>query len=259
MSLQGKRILVTRAKAQASALSLQIQKNGGVPIELPLITCTEITDKTAIDNAIKTIHTYDWIVFTSKNGIDFFMKEYKAFRRDSEIPCKIAVVGKKTEDSLLSYGLKADLLPETFVAESLLQSLRKVVRTNERVLIPRGNLARNVIPDGLRANQIFVQELTVYKTVIEKRSKDHLYNTIKNGDIDIVTFTSSSTVDHFVRLLEGTNWREYIDQLMFVSIGPITTQTMVKNQIPVHIEPEEYTIQGMLTSIKEALQEEESC
>ncbi|RXI98440.1 uroporphyrinogen-III synthase [Anaerobacillus alkaliphilus] len=259
MSLQGKRILVTRAKAQASALSFQIQKNGGVPIELPLITITGITDKTAILNAINTIHTYNWIVFTSKNGIDFFMKEYMAYRRDIKIPCKIAVVGKKTEESLLSYGLKADLLPETFVAESLLQSLSKVVHRGERVLIPRGNLARDVISDGLRANQIFVQELTVYETVIEKSSKDHLYRAIKNHEIDIVTFTSSSTVDYFVRLLEGTKWREYIEQLMFVSIGPITTKTMLKHRLPVHIEPEEYTIQGMLTSIMETLKEERSC
>lgn len=256
MSLQGKRILVTRAKAQASALSLQIQKNGGVPIELPLISCVEVDEKEEIIAAITTLHTYDWIVFTSKNGIDFFMKEYLKRLGNQRIPCKIAVVGKKTEDSLVYYGLTADLLPEKFVAESLLESLVKVVPTGARVLIPRGNLARDVIPDGLRAKHIIVQELTVYETVIEKSSKEQLYDAIKNREIDIITFTSSSTVDHFVQLLQGTNWREYIDKIIFVSIGPITTRTMRQNRLPVHIEPEEYTIQGMLSSIMETLKEE---
>ncbi len=258
MDLHGKRILVTRAKAQASALSLKIKELGGIPIEMPLITCKEISDKTAINYVLSSLHTYDWLVFTSKNGIDFFFQELSNLNGSIVLPssCKIAVVGKKTEEVLTSYEIKADLIPEYYVAESLLESLLKVVKKGEKVLIPRGNLARNVIPEGLRNQNIDVTDLDVYETVVEKNSKEQLYNFIKYEKIDIVTFTSSSTVDNFVQLLEGTNWRNYIGKIMFASIGPITTETMLKHELPVHTEPENYTIDDMLRSIADKLKEE---
>ncbi len=258
MDLHGKQILVTRAKAQASALSLKIKELGGIPIEMPLITCKEVADKAVINNVLELIHTYDWLVFTSKNGVDFFFQELRNFNESITLPtsCKIAVVGQKTEEVLVSYGLTADLIPEKYVAESLLESLLKVVKKGEQVLIPRGNLARNVIPEGLRNHEIDVTDLDVYETVIEKKSKEQLYQLIKDGKIDVVTFTSSSTVDNFVQLLEGTNWRSYIGNIIFASIGPITTKTMLKHLLPVHTEPEEYTIQGMLRSVADKLKEE---
>lgn len=256
MTLQGKKILVTRAKAQASALSLQIKKYGGIPIEIPLITCKEVENKTAIHDAIKSIHTYKWVIFTSKNGIDFFFKEYEKIKGSLAFPCKIAVVGKKTEDVLSEYGLEADLLPEKFVAESLLESLLKVVKKDDRILFPRGNLARSIIPNSLRENYIYVNELDVYENVIDNNSKEQLYQLIKRREIDVVTFTSSSTVDNFVALLEGTNWRNFISEVIFASIGPITSKTMVNHNLPVHVEPKEYTIQGMLNSMMEILKED---
>jgi uroporphyrinogen-III synthase len=123
-------------------------------------------------------------------------------------------------------------------------------------LIARGSLARNVIGNGLRENDIFVTELDVYETVIEMSSKAKLYELIKKRQIDVVTFTSSSTVDNFVSLLEGTDWREYIDHLIFASIGPITTMEMKKHKLPVHTEPNQYTLQGMLETVMEKLKEE---
>lgn len=257
-ALNGKKIVVTRAKAQASALCDQIKQLGGIPLELPLITCKAIENKQAIHQAIKIIHTYEWLVFTSKNGIDFFFQEYQGLLGNVLLPptCKIAVVGPKTEAVLATYGLKADLIPEVFVAEGLLQSLLKVVQPNDKILIPRGNLARNIITDGLRENGISVCELDIYETVIESSSKEELYEAIVQHDIDIITFTSSSTVDHFVELLEGTDWRTYMDKIMFASIGPITSKTMRKHQLPVDVEPAEYTIQAMLNSIIEKLKEE---
>jgi uroporphyrinogen-III synthase len=258
MDLQGKKILVTRAKAQASALSLQIMKNNGVPVEMPLITCKSISDKKAIHKAIEELHTYDWLVFTSKNGIDFFFDEIDKKIGGIVIPttCKIAVVGKKTEEIIENYRVKVDLIPENFVAESLLESLLKVVKKDEKVLIPRGNLARNIIQENLRNNGIDVTDLVVYENIVESKSKQRLLSAIENQEIDIVTFTSSSTVDNFVQLLEGTNWRKYIDHIIFASIGPITSRTMIKHQLPVHIEPEEYTLHGMLNSIMDKLKEE---
>lgn len=258
MDLQGKKILVTRAKAQASALSLKIKENGGVPIEMPLIACKELTHKESIHKAISDLHTYHWIVFTSKNGIDFFFQELKRLQGDFSLPtnCKIAVVGQKTDEVLANYHLKSDLIPEKYVAESLLKGLLTVVKKGERVLIPRGNLARNVIARGLIEHSIEVTELDVYENVIEKSTKQQLYNDIKGKKIDVVTFTSSSTVDNFVQLLEGTDWRTYIENILFASIGPITSKTMQNHQMPVHVEPNEYTIQGMLESIADKLKEE---
>ncbi|WNF35944.1 uroporphyrinogen-III synthase [Bacillaceae bacterium IKA-2] len=258
MDLQGKNILVTRAKAQASALSLQIKKYGGNPVEMPLITCRAVVDKTDITKELNLLHTYDWLVFTSKNGIDFFFQEFRNSGKELSLleKFKIAVVGTKTEDILEGYGLKADLTPPLFVAESLLAALLKRVKKGENVLIARGSLARNVIGNGLRENDIFVTELDVYETVIEMSSKAKLYELIKKSQIDVVTFTSSSTVDNFVRLLEGTDWRDYIDNLIFASIGPITTKEMKKHRLPVHTEPNQYTLQGMLETVMEKLKEE---
>ncbi|MCT8137488.1 uroporphyrinogen-III synthase [Anaerobacillus sp. CMMVII] len=173
-----------------------------------------------------------------------------------QLPCKIAVVGNKTEDALETYGLNADLLPELFVAESLAESLVKVLKKSECVLIPRGNLARNVIPKKLREHDIYVKELDVYETVIDEKSKDQLYKAIKNQEIDVVTFTSSSTVDNFVELLAGTNFRNYLEPIIFASIGPITTRTMMKHDLPVHVQPKEYTIEAMLNGVMEKLRED---
>ncbi|OIJ10590.1 hypothetical protein BKP37_18845 [Anaerobacillus alkalilacustris] len=258
MELKGKRILVTRAKAQASALSLQIEKYGGIPVEMPLITCKAVKDKTIIHKELRLLHTYQWLIFTSKNGIDFFFEELNLVNGSSNIPptCKIAVVGEKTENALAPYGLKADLIPELYVAESLVDCLLNVLIEGERVLIPRGNLARDIIPKRLRENEIKVTELDVYETVIETNSKDELYRAIKNQELDVVTFTSSSTVENFVQLLKGSDWRNYLGNIIFASIGPITTKTMKKHHVPVHTEPSEYTINGMLISVMDKLKEE---
>lgn len=258
MSLKGKRILVTRAKAAASALVLQIQKFGGTPIDIPLIACRPVLNKEQIHEVIDSLHTYNWIVFTSKNGIDFFMEEYREITGQKQLPekCKIAVVGTKTADVLNDYNLVADLIPEQFVAESLAEKLVTVVNSKDKVLIPRGNLARNVIGDQLRANGILVTELDVYETVNEESSKESLYEVIKCKQVDIVTFTSSSTVDNFVQLLDGTDWRNHTGNILFASIGPITSKTMRKHKLPVHVEAEEYTIPGMLLSMMDKLKEE---
>jgi uroporphyrinogen-III synthase len=258
MDLHGKNILVTRAKAQASALSLQIEKYRGTPVEIPLITCQAVVDKTAIIKELNLLHTYDWLVFTSKNGVDFFFQEFENEGKQVSLldGCKIAVVGKKTKRILEKYGLKADLTPEQYVAENLVAELLRNVNVREKVLILRGNLARNIIANDLRANGIFATELDVYETVIDKSSQEKLYDVIKKGQIDVVTFTSSSTVDNFVQLLEGTDWRDYSDKLIFASIGPITTKTILKHGLPVYTEPKEYTIHGMLGSLMEKLKEE---
>lgn len=258
MDLQGKKILVTRAKAQASALSLQIEKFGGVPIEMPLISCRAVQNPSKIQKVIVSLHTYQWLIFTSKNGVDFFFQQYRAETGNLSLPtnCKIAVVGKKTDDILATYGLRANLIPKEYVAESLLEALLNVVKKEDQVLIPHGNLARNVISEGLRKNGVQVTELVVYETVVEESSKESLYHAIKNKEIDVVTFTSSSTVENFIKLLEGTNWREYSDNLMFVSIGPITTKSMKENHLHVSTEAKEYTLQGMLESIIVKLKEE---
>ena len=261
MDLQQKKILVTRAKAQASALSLQIEKNNGIPVLMPLINCVEKSDKMEIVDTINTIGTYDWLVFTSKNGIDFFMKEACRTIDVAKLQdvCKIAVVGKKTEDALGEYGLCADALPEQFVAESLLEKLLEVVTPGERVLIPKGNLAREVIAKGLRANGVEVTELEVYDTVIDESSRYQLYAALRDGEIDVVTFTSSSTVNNFVQLLQGTNWESYCERVIFVSIGPITSETMAKHGVRVDVEAKEFTLQGMLYSLSEKLKEEIEC
>ncbi|MGO4888598.1 uroporphyrinogen-III synthase [Anaerobacillus sp. MEB173] len=247
--------MVTRAKAQAFALSNKIEQYGGIAIEVPLIAFQPPKNAEPIYQAIEHIHNFKWIVFTSANGIDYFFESLKESNRSTSSlsSLKVAVVGAKTEERLMAYGIKADLIPKEFVAESLLESLLEHVNSETPVLIPRGNLAREIIPNGLRKKGIPVTELDVYETVLAGEAKHTLIGLLQGNDLDVITFTSPSTVDHFVQVLEGTNWRNEINMIQIACIGPITAQAVEKNGLTPDIVAKEYTIHGLLQAIAETV------
>ncbi|WP_102345375.1 uroporphyrinogen-III synthase [Bacillus sp. Marseille-P3661] len=258
--LQGKRILVTRAKEQASSLSKKIKEHEGYPIEIPLIKFQAPANIEVVEKTLKNLASYDWVVLTSTNGVNYFFSYFEQFniRLPETNRPQIAVVGKKTYQALENKGIKANLVPEAYVAESLFEEMKAVVRPNDKVLLARGNLARTFLLEQLKDLGIKTDDLVIYETVINKEEQTNLLKLLKNNLIDIITFTSSSTVTYFLDLLNGTDWKEYIKDITFACIGPITENTALKAGIKPQIVATDYTIDGLVTAITKYLNKGES-
>ena len=198
-----------------------------------------------MEDVLLSIDCFDWIVFTSQNGISFFfewLKElnisWSALKR-----LKVAAVGEKTAKLLEKYDVNVQLVPKEYVAESLLESLKANVSHHERVLLVRGQLARSVLKDGLKECE--VTDLVVYQTIRNQDSERLVKQHLETG-IDAITFTSSSTVRFFVESVKDIpNWLELINRTKVVCIGPITSQTASEYGIK-HLVPNTYTINGMI-------------
>ncbi len=242
--LKGKRVLVTREKAQAKALSQMLERYGAIPIELPLIRIGRA--KQADQHLLHEWYTFDWIIFTSQNGVKYFFETVK----DVQPPTwpKVAAVGEKTAKSLQKRNVTVDLIPNEFVAESLSETLQPLLSTDTRVLLVKGNLARDTLREQL-SNMADVTEWVVYETTYNEEAKPQLINLLRHRMIDVVTFTSSSTVHSFVQAITGEN----VD-LSFVTvacIGPITKQTALDLGISVHVCPHTYTIDAMIEELNQ--------
>ncbi|KIV70124.1 Uroporphyrinogen-III synthase [Bacillus mycoides] len=247
-ALAGKTVLITRAQHQAKQMSVAVKERSGIPLEIPLLRM-EGTSHRQIQHIAGQLHSYDWVIFTSKNGVAFFLD---SLRKKLPGPIKIAAVGVKTKLELEKRGYQVDFVPTAFVAETFAEEFLKELSGNERILFPKGNLARDVIPVKLREFGVFLDELIVYGTKVNVEKKQELITALKLGKVDIITFTSPSTVDSFVRLLEGTNWREWTKKCTIACIGPITEKE-ANLYFPHVIVPKEYTVEALLQCICESI------
>ena len=238
--LFGKKILVTRARAQASKLSSRLKNLGAEVIEAPTIKIAAPTDNFAkIDAAIKNIREFDWIIFTSANGVEKFFERLKVHGLDSRALNKVAAIGSSTAEKLLNFGILADVVPKNFVAESLADALKNFV-TGKKVLIARAEVAREILPDTLKNFGADVTIAPVYKTLPEKVTD------IDFDSIDLATFTSSSTVENFVAAY-GVN---ALKKFPSAAIGTITAQTLKKFGVEAKIIAETFTIDGLVAAIE---------
>ncbi|QWG58005.1 uroporphyrinogen-III synthase [Bacillus mycoides] len=246
--LAGKTVLITRAQHQAKQMSVAVKERSGIPLEIPLLRM-EGTSHRQIQHIAGQLHSYDWVIFTSKNGVAFFLDGL-----ETKIPLtiKIAAVGVKTKLELEKRGYQVHFVPTSFVAETFAEEFLKELSGNERILFPKGNLARDVIPVKLREFGVFLDELIVYGTKVNVEKKQELITALKLGEVNIITFTSPSTVDSFVRLLEGTNWREWTKKCTIACIGPITEKE-ANLYFPHVIVPKEYTVEALLQCICESI------
>ncbi|MDQ0244637.1 uroporphyrinogen-III synthase [Bacillus fengqiuensis] len=242
-----KKILVTRGTKQSSPFSQLIEAQGGIPIESPLLSFKLIDDKEHME-ALHDLRSFQWLIFTSQNGISFFLELLEKCHINREILNKlnIAVVGKKTELELKKHGLEAKVVPKEYVAENLLDSLLPCLHPGEKILIVRGNLARTVIKEGLMDKGYEAEELTVYETVPNHRAKQSLRELLMNGQLDAITFTSSSTVTFFMEMVKDLPWQSLLKDCLIVCIGPITAETADSFGIKEYLVPPEYTINGMI-------------
>ncbi len=251
MPLADKKVLVTRAKEQAHALSALIRRQGGTAIEVPLLAFQPPSETQLLDHSIEQLADYQWLIFTSANGVRFFMERYKMINlAEGKLPVSIAVVGEKTEAVLEQYHIKADLLPKDYVAEGLIEALTGIVNSGDRILLARGNLGRSILNEELEKMGAFVDDLTVYETVCPESAKAHLQKVIQSSNnLDYVTFTSSSTVRHYVNILKQLHVEEIRFHPKIACIGPIAAKTAIEHGLTVDIIPPTYTIEALVEQL----------
>lgn len=259
--LRGKRIVVTRARDQAAALSFRLRELGAEVLEIPLIEIRPPASFQALDRALQQISEYDWLILTSVNGVKALAGRIGQLGLDplNLVHLKIAAIGPATEQSLEELQLQVDVVPEKYVAEAVVSSLRAQVK-GQRILLVRAKIARDVIPEELRRAGAVVSVAEAYETVAPESSRGLLRSALQDGRNrpHVITFTSSSTVRNFVSLLELETKRggprpSVLEGIKLASIGPVTSETLREVGLPVDIEAREYTIPGVVQAIAAAL------
>ncbi len=257
-ALAGRRILVTRAEHQAGRLSSELASRGAEPVEIPTIRILPPADFAALDHALRHLSTYGWMLVTSANTVNALLARVEELGMVvpgsqtwhtvfGPMP-KIAAIGPATAKAVRRMGWRVDLMPETYVAESLLATLGDKLR-GQRVLLARSARARDVIPDALRAQGIEVDVIDAYRTEIPHESVDRIRELFaedgRKPDLDAATFTSSSTVENFLSLLREAG-RSAPPDLPAISIGPITSKTLRAAGWEPSGEAAEHTVDGLI-------------
>jgi uroporphyrinogen III methyltransferase/synthase len=246
--LSGKRIVVTRTRKHADVLSNQLRALGADVLELPTIRIEPPTDLREFGELVQDAHTYDWIVFSSPNGVDaFFEMFFKLYDDAREIGgAKIAAIGPVTAQRVRDFHLHVDLQPEEFVAEGVVRQFQKQGGVeNLRILIARAEKARNVLPRELSKLGAIVDEVLAYRTVPETRDVTGARRRFLEEGADLITFTSSSTVENFLAL--DLPWPK---GMRVASIGPITSKTATDHGLEIDIEARRHNIEGLVEAIR---------
>jgi uroporphyrinogen-III synthase len=277
--LAGTRILVGRARHQAGSLSASLRSLGATVIEIPFIEIRKPQSYRPLDDALKNIKSYDWLILTSANGVEAMWERVRKLRitRKNLQHLQIAAIGPATKKAIVKHGLKVKMVPEEYVAESVVKGLRDKVN-GKRVVLIRAKVARDVIPEELRAAGAAVDVIEAYETVAPEKSRVRLRALMKSAARrpHVVTFTSSSTAKNFAELLCGSGApprsdgalrlrsgqappRPHTDLpkvkadsfngIQFASIGPVTSATLRELQMPVAIEAREFTMGGLIRAI----------
>ncbi len=269
--LAGVRILVGRARHQASALSQGLRVLGAEVIEIPFIEIRKPRSLKPLDNALKHIMEYDWLILTSVNSVERLSQRMKRWKiAPSRLAhLQIAAIGPATKKAIEKLGLKVAVVPKQYIAESVVKSLHGKVK-GKRVLLARAKVARDVIPRELQEMGARVEVVEAYETVIPPSSRKQLPAVMKNTRRRprVIAFTSSSTVRNFVALTGGRGHRPAslrsspshasFDGIQFASIGPVTSATLRELGLPVHVEAKEYTIPGLIEAIKARARDDDS-
>jgi uroporphyrinogen III methyltransferase/synthase len=222
---------------------------GAEPFFFPVIETIAPDDWTPLDNALKTLSKYDGLIFTSVNGVRFFAERLKAVEQDiRELKgVRIFTIGPKTAEAVRDLGIRVDVVPENFVAESLIASMENI--KGQRFLIPRATVAREILPEQLRKMGAIVDVAPAYQTVLPSQPVDALEKRLKEGSIDVITFTSSSTVTNFLTLI-GKKLLPEVKKVTIACIGPITAKTAREAGLNVKIMPEQYTVSSLMDAIE---------
>jgi uroporphyrinogen III methyltransferase/synthase len=233
-ALTGKRILITRPVGEAKILSIKLNALGATTIEVPTIEITDPINSLPLDESIRNLTKYDWVIFTSVQGVRSFVNRMAKLKISSEIlnDVKIAAIGSATAGALELAGKKADFIPNAFLTERIAADLGDV--RGRFILLPRANIASKELPLMLKQRGAIVEEVTAYRTLIPPQLTPDLLIGILESGIDLVTFTSPSTVQNFVQVLNQKKYAErLLKNLKAACIGPVTGK--VAEQLGIHV------------------------
>jgi len=248
--LFGRGVIITRPEAQAESFAALLEERGARVVHFPVIRIAEPEDWSGLDRALDNLSAYAWIVFTSANGVRYFFERLR--ERGGDVRdlrgIRIATIGPASAAAVEGRGIRVDIVPEEYISEGVVKAFEKVDLKGVRVLLPRAAEARDVIPEGLAAMGATVDVVTAYRTVRSEKTREELEAIFAEGKADVVTFTSPSTVRHFLDILGGVE--ALPASLKVACIGPITAAAARKAGLPIHIHQQEYTIPGMVTAIE---------
>jgi uroporphyrinogen III methyltransferase/synthase len=247
--LAGRRIAVTRPAGQAAALINGLRELGAEPLVCPTIEIVDPPDPGPLRRAAEELESYDWVVFTSANGVDHLWRELEA-RGQEGLPAsvRVAAIGPATGEALEARSSRPEIIPEEYVAEAVADALVAFDDlSGRRVLLPRAAGARQVLPQRLRAAGAQVDEIVAYESRADAAGIARLAAALRRGEVDMVTFTASSTVRHFVEQSHGTE----LGRARVAVIGPITARAARSAGVRVDVEAHEYTVKGLLEAISE--------
>ncbi len=254
LPLFGKRILVTRARSQASELVNRIEELGGEPYEFPVIETvmpSSESSKQSVKDALHALNTFDWVFFTSVNGVEFFFRHLENEGKDirSLHQARIAAVGPSTAEALRKHGIAPEVVKGPFQAEGMLEAFESELKAGQNVLIPHGDLARSWLPEQLRERGLHVTEAIIYDTILAGEDDDELLKLLEEGGIHAVTFTSSSTVKNFMKMLKRMGVEDPLPLLKGVEvacIGPVTAETAEAAGLEVTLMAKEATMTSLI-------------
>lgn len=243
-SLRSQRIVVTRATHQAEELAAPLRDLGAEPILLPLIGIAPPDDKSALVNAAQHAAEYDWIIFTSANAIAAFMLELP--ETDDWFRPRIAAIGPASAEVAEQYGLRVELMPEKYIAESLAEAFRRFPLDGKRILIPSAAVTRDIVPNELRKRGAAVDVVEAYQNVIPPEAPQQAKEVFQDPLPDWITFASSSAVDHLIALVPI----DMLNQIKTASIGPATSATLARHGLAVTSEAPQHTIPGLIEAMR---------
>jgi uroporphyrinogen III methyltransferase / synthase len=248
--LSGKRIVVTRPRTQSGELARRLSELGAEVIEFPTIAIEPPTDYAPMDRAIEQLNQYDWLFFTSVNGVQSFFDRLRRLGKNSQAldHLKLVAIGPETAGRLEGEGARVYLVPAKYQAEGILEGLDPAEIRGRRILMPRAAKAREILPETLRQWGASVHVVQAYQTVLPQDHQFGLHELFKK-QIDMITFTSSSTVENFLRILEGEDPSRILQGVIVACIGPITARTALDSRLPVDVVSSEFTIPGLVGAI----------
>ncbi|MDR2504019.1 MAG: uroporphyrinogen-III C-methyltransferase [Deltaproteobacteria bacterium] len=252
--LLGKGVVVTRAREQASDMAALLTERGAQVISFPTIEIHPLESYAEARKTIGCLNAYDWVIFTSANGVIHFFEQLHALGRDTRAlaGCRVAAIGPATAQTLEKHGLRADFIPEHFVAESVARGLNALGVKDRRILIPRAKSARDLLPEQLRLAGAEADVLPLYETRPGDAHKEEFLELLRQGEVHCITFSSSSTVENFFSLIPAELLKEH-PQVKLACIGPITAATLAKHGLACSFQPVEYTIPSLVEMLAQKL------
>jgi len=248
LPLAGRTILVTRPRRQSRPLSDALRRLGATVVEAPAIEIEPPSDFRPLDEALGRLATYDWVVFTSVNGVEAFFDRLSKVRPETVVSSqKFAAIGPATAESLRERGFEAEVVPEKFVAEEVFRAIAgRGEVTGKRFLLPRADIAREALPELLRSSGAIVDVIAAYRTVAAGEEMKRASELVERGEVDMVTFTSASTARSF---FAKAGPHAAHGRVRAASIGPITSNALRSLGVSPAVEAERFTTEGLVEAI----------